>query len=322
MDKAKKKKLRETLNKIEKNFGPGSVMLLGDAPLKKIDIIPTGSIGLDRALGIGGYPKGRTVEIYGPEASGKTTLALHAIAECQAQGGSAAFIDVEYALDTHYAANLGVNVDELLVSQPGCGEEALEITENLISDGVVDIVVVDSVAALVPRTELEGEVGDLKMGLQARLMSQCMRKMTAATYQSNTCCMFLNQLRNKIGVLYGSPEVTTGGNALKYYASVRLDIRRSTQLKDGEEILGNLTRVKVVKNKLAPPFKKVEFDIIYGEGISRIGEVLDYGVAAGIIQKSGSWYSYEETKLGQGRGNTLSILKDNPELTKEIEEKL
>ena len=322
MDKEKREKVRASLKAIEKSFGKGTAMLLGDKPIKEVEIIPTGSLGLDRALGIGGYPKGRTVEIYGPEASGKTTLALHAIAECQAQGGSAAFIDVEYALDTHYASNLGVNVDELIISQPGCGEEALEVTENLISGGAVDIIVIDSVAALTPRRELEGEVGDSVMGLHARLMSQSLRKLTATTFQNNTCCMFLNQLRNKIGVVYGNPEVTTGGNALKYYASIRLDIRRSTQVKDGEEILGNLTKVKVVKNKLAPPFKKVEFDIIYGSGISRLGEVLDYGVASKIIQKSGAWYSYEETKLGQGRENTLKILKDNPELVKEIEEKL
>jgi len=318
----KLKALQLTMDKIEKSFGKGSIMRLGDKPVDDVAAISSGSIALDLALGIGGYPKGRVIEIYGPESSGKTTLAIHAIAEAQKAGGIAAIIDAEHAFDPGYATKLGVNINELLISQPDNGEQALEIADNLIRSGAIDIIVIDSVAALTPKAEIEGEMGDSKMGLQARLMSQALRKLTANISKTKTCCIFINQLREKIGVMFGNPETTTGGNALKFYASVRLDIRKIGQLKDGEEVQGNHTRVKVVKNKIAPPFRKAEFDIIFGEGISKIGEIIDLGVELNIVKKSGSWFSYGETKLGQGREGVKALLHDNPELAEEIEKKI
>ena len=315
--------LQLTLDRLDKTYGKGTVMKMGDAVQEDIEFISSGSIGLDYALGIGGYPRGRVVEIYGPESSGKTTLPLHAIAECQKAGGIAAFIDAEHAFDRFYAQNLGVNIDELIISQPDHGEQALEIADNLIRSGAVDIIVIDSVAALTPKSEIEGEMGDSKMGLHARLMSQALRKLTSTISKTNCTVFFINQLREKIGVMFGNPETTTGGNALKFYASVRLDIRRSTQLKDSSgNAMGNKTRVKVVKNKVAPPFKVCEFDIMYGEGISKVGEILDIGTQAGIVDKSGSWFSYGDTKLGQGRDAVKSLLKDNPELCDELEGKI
>ena len=320
---AKLKALQATIDKIEKDYGKGTIMKLGDQPeWDAAQVIPSGSIALDHALGIGGYPKGRIIEIYGPESSGKTTLAIHAIAQAQKAGGIAAIIDAEHALDRSYAKALGVDLDTLLISQPDNGEQALEIADNLIRSGAVDIVVIDSVAALTPRAEIEGEMGDNKVGLQARLMSQALRKLTANISKTNTCCIFINQLREKIGIMFGNPETTTGGNALKFYASVRLDIRRTTQIKDGEEALGNHVKVKVVKNKMAPPFKKAEFDIVFGEGISRSGEIVDLGVEMNIIQKAGSWFSYNETKLAQGREAVKKLLQDNEELAQEIETKI
>lgn len=318
----KLKALQLTLDKLEKEFGKGTIMRLGDSPIVKVEAIPTGSIGLDIALGIGGFPKGRVVEIYGPESSGKTTLAIHVIAEAQKKGGVAAFIDAEHAFDKYYARQLGVDVDNLLISQPDNGEQALEIADNLIRSGAIDVLVVDSVAALVPKSELEGEMGDSKMGLQARLMSQAMRKLTATISKTGCCCIFINQLREKIGVMFGNPETTTGGNALKFYSSLRLDIRRISQIKDADEVSGNRVRVKVVKNKVAPPFRIAEFDIIYGQGISKVGETIDLGVEFGIIKKSGSWFSYGETKLGQGREAVKQLLLDNPELSAELEAKI
>jgi len=318
----KLKALQLTMEKIEKSYGKGSIMRLGDKPVDDVAAISSGSIALDLALGIGGYPKGRVIEIFGPESSGKTTLAIHAIAEAQKQGGIAAIIDAEHAFDPGYATKLGVNINELLISQPDNGEQALEIADNLIRSGAIDIIVIDSVAALTPKAEIEGEMGDSKMGLQARLMSQALRKLTASISKTKTCCIFINQLREKIGVMFGNPETTTGGNALKFYASVRLDIRKIGQLKDGEEVQGNHTRVKVVKNKIAPPFRKAEFDIIFGEGISKTGEIIDLGVELNIIKKSGSWFSYGETKLGQGRESVKALLIDNPELSEEIEKKI
>jgi recombination protein RecA len=323
INKDKLKALEVTLGKIEKDFGKGTIMKLGDhAAIENIQIIPTGSIGLDAALGIGGLPRGRVIEIYGPEASGKTTLAIHAIAEAQKNGGIAAIIDAEHTFDRNYAEKLGVDVENLLISQPDNGEQALEITDNLIRSGALDIIVIDSVAALTPKAEIEGEMGDSKMGLQARLMSQALRKLTANISKTNTSCVFINQLREKIGVMFGNPETTTGGNALKFYASVRLDIRRTNQLKEGEEIIGNRTRVKIVKNKLAPPFRKADFDILYGEGISQLGEIVDLGTDFNIIKKSGSWFSYGDTKIGQGRDAVKQILKDNPELYDELKAKV
>ncbi|MBP3236057.1 MAG: recombinase RecA [Bacteroidales bacterium] len=319
---AKMKALQATIDKIEKDYGKGTIMKLGDQPQWDVQVIPSGSIALDHALGVGGYPRGRIIEIYGPESSGKTTLAIHAIAQAQKQGGIAAMIDAEHAFDRTYAKALGVNLDTLLISQPDNGEQALEIADNLIRSGAVDIVVIDSVAALTPKAEIEGEMGDNKVGLQARLMSQALRKLTANIAKTNTCCIFINQLREKIGVMFGNPETTTGGNALKFYASVRLDIRKTTQLKDGDEALGNRARVKVVKNKMAPPFKKAEFDIVYGEGISHVGEVVDLGVEYNIIQKSGSWFSYNDQKLAQGREGAKQYLKDNPAVCDEIEAKI
>ena len=319
---AKLKALQATLDKIEKDFGKGTIMKLGDQPKWDVSVVPSGSIALDCALGIGGYPKGRVIEIYGPESSGKTTLAIHAIAEAQKTGGIAAIIDAEHAFDRTYAKKLGVNVDTLLISQPDNGEQALEIADSLIRSGAIDIIVIDSVAALTPKAEIEGEMGDSKMGLQARLMSQALRKLTGNISKTNTCCIFINQLREKLGVMFGNPETTTGGNALKFYASVRLDVRRTTQLKDGDDATGNRTRVKVVKNKMAPPFKKAEFDILYGEGISKISEILDLGVEYEIIKKSGSWFSYGESKIGQGREAVRQLLMDNPELAEEIEAKV
>ena len=318
----KLKALQATLDKIDKDFGKGTVMKLGDKPVWEISVIPSGSVSLDHALGVGGYPRGRVVEIYGPESSGKTTLAIHAIAEAQKTGGIAAIIDAEHAFDPGYAKKLGVNVDTLLISQPDNGEQALEIADHLIRSGAVDVIVIDSVAALTPKAEIEGEMGDSKMGLHARLMSQALRKLTANISRTNTCCIFINQLRDKIGVMFGNPETTTGGNALKFYASVRVDVRRITQLKDGDEATGNRVRVKVVKNKMAPPFKKAEFDIVFGEGISKIGEIIDLGVDFDIIKKSGSWFSYGDTKIGQGREAVKQLLFDNPELAEEIEAKL
>lgn len=315
----KLKALKVTLERIDKDYGKGSVMMLGDKQQDTIDTVSTGSLGLDVALGVGGFPRGRVIEIYGPESSGKTTIAIHTIAEAQKKGGICAIIDAEHAFDAGYARKLGVDVDNLLISQPDYGEQALEIADRLISSGALDVVVIDSVAALVPKGELEGEMGDSKMGLQARLMSQALRKLTATINRTNTICIFINQLREKIGVMFGNPETTTGGNALKFYASVRLDIRRVSQIKDGEVATGNRTRVKVVKNKVAPPFRQVEFDIVFGEGISKIGEIIDMGVELNVLQKSGSWFSYNENKIGQGRDNVKQFLLDNPELTEEIE---
>ena len=315
----KLKALQATLDKIEKDYGKGTVMKMGEQPKWEVSTIPSGSIALDHALGVGGYPRGRVVEIYGPESSGKTTLAIHAIAEAQKLGGIAAIIDAEHAFDRTYAQKLGVDVDNLFISQPDNGEQALEITDSLIRSGAIDIVVIDSVAALTPKAEIEGEMGDSKMGLQARLMSQALRKLTANISRTNTCCIFINQLREKIGITFGNPETTTGGNALKFYASVRVDVRRITQLKDGEEATGNRVRGKIVKNKLAPPFRKAEFDIVFGEGISKIGEIIDLGVEYDIIKKSGSWFSYGDTKLGQGRDAVKQIILDNPALMEEVE---
>ena len=318
----KLKALQAAMSKIEKDFGKGSIMKLGDEHIEKVEVIPTGSISLNAALGVGGYPKGRIIEIYGPESSGKTTLAIHAIAEAQKAGGIAAFIDAEHAFDRFYAANLGVDIDNLLISQPDNGEQALEIADQLIRSAAVDIVVVDSVAALTPKKEIEGDMGDNVVGLQARLMSQALRKLTSTVSKTNTTCIFINQLREKIGVMFGNPETTTGGNALKFYASVRLDIRRVTAIKDGENVIGNQVRVKIVKNKVAPPFRKAEFEITFGEGISKVGEIVDLGVEYGIIQKSGSWFSYNDTRLAQGRDATKQVVKDNPELAEEIEAKI
>ncbi|MBO8460211.1 MAG: recombinase RecA [Bacteroidetes bacterium] len=318
----KLKALQLAMEKIEKDHGKGTIMKLGDNHVEEIPVISTGSIGLNLALGVGGYPRGRIVEIYGPESSGKTTLAIHAIAEAQKNGGIAAIIDAEHAFDRFYAEKLGVNTDEMIISQPDSGEQALEIADQLIRSSAVDIVVVDSVAALTPRAELEGDMGDNKVGLQARLMSQALRKLTATINKTNTTCIFINQLREKIGITFGNPETTTGGNALKFYASVRLDIRRIGAIKDGEEVIGNQTRVKIVKNKVAPPFRKAEFDIMFGEGISRTGEIIDLGVECGIIKKSGSWFSYGDTKLGQGRDAAKRLLKENPELADELEAKI
>ena len=322
INKEKQKALNLTLDKIEKNFGKGTIMKLGDNAIVDIPVISSGSISLDKALGVGGYPRGRVTEIFGPEASGKTTLAIHAIAEAQKKGGIAAFIDAEHAFDKFYASKLGVDIENLLISQPDNGEQALEIVDHLIRSGAIDIIVIDSVAALTPRAEIEGEMGDSRMGLQARLMSQALRKLTANIHKTNTCCMFINQLREKIGVMFGNPETTTGGNALKFYSSMRVDIRRIGQIKDGEEVTGNRTRVKIVKNKVAPPFRKAEFDIMYGEGISKTGEIIDLGVDYNIIQKSGSWFSYGDTKLGQGREGVRQILIDNPELIEELTGKI
>lgn len=318
----KLKALRLTIDKIEKDFGKGSVMMMGEKGTAPMEVISTGSLGLDIALGIGGLPKGRIIEIYGPESSGKTTVAIHTIAEAQKKGGICAIIDAEHAFDSSYAQRLGVDVDALLISQPDHGEQALEIADRLILSGAVDVVVIDSVAALVPKGELEGEMGESKMGLQARLMSQALRKLTATISKTNCCCIFINQLREKIGVMFGNPETTTGGNALKFYASVRLDIRRMTQIKDGDEAVGNRVKVKVVKNKVAPPFRQAEFDIIFGNGISKVGEIIDMGVEYGVIQKSGSWFSYESNKLGQGRDAVKQLLADNPEVATEIEAKI
>jgi recombination protein RecA len=318
----KLKALQLTMEKLDKTYGKGAVMKLGDSAVEKVDVIPTGSIALDLALGVEGYPKGRVIEIYGPESSGKTTLAIHAIAEVQKQGGIAAFIDAEHAFDQFYAKKLGVDIDNLLISQPDNGEQALEIADNLIRSGAIDLIVVDSVAALTPKAEIEGEMGDSQMGLQARLMSKALRKLTASINKAGTCCIFINQLRDKIGVMFGNPETTTGGNALKFYASIRIDIRKSTQIKDGDEAMGNRVKVKIVKNKVAPPFKKAEFDIMYGEGISKVGEVIDLGVELNILKKSGSWFSYGETRLGQGRDAVKQIIMDNPELMDELEFKI
>ena len=318
----KLKALKLTMDKIDKDFGKGSVMMMNERGEVTQEVVSTGSIGLDTALGIGGLPRGRVVEIYGPESSGKTTIATHVIAEAQKKGGMCAIIDAEHAFDSNYAQKLGVDVDNLLISQPDYGEQALEIADRLILSGALDVVVIDSVAALVPKGELEGEMGDSKMGLQARLMSQALRKLTATIAKTNTICIFINQLREKIGVMFGNPETTTGGNALKFYASVRLDIRRSSQIKDGDEAIGNRVKVKVVKNKVAPPFRSAEFDIIFGEGVSKTGEIIDMGVELGIVQKSGSWFSYNSDKLGQGRDAVKQLLLDNPELSKEIEGKI
>ena len=318
----KLKVLQAAISKIEKNYGKGSIMKLGDKAVEQMDTISSGSIALDSALGVGGFPKGRIIEIYGPEYSGKTTLAIHAIAESQKNGGLAAFIDAEHAFDSNYAKKLGVDVDNLYISQPDNGEQALEIADNLISSGAVDIIVIDSVAALTPKSEIDGEMGDSKMGLHARLMSQALRKMTATISKTKCCCIFINQLRDKIGVMFGSPETTTGGNALKFYSSIRLDIRRIQAIKDGETNIGNRVRVKIVKNKVAPPFRQVEFDLLFGQGISKMGELVDIGVDAGIIKKSGSWFSYGETKLGQGREAVKQLLADNPELQEEIAEQI
>ncbi|MBR4238530.1 MAG: recombinase RecA [Prevotella sp.] len=315
----KLKALQAAMSKIEKDFGKGSIMRMGDEHIEQVDVISTGSIGLNAALGVGGYPRGRIIEIYGPESSGKTTLAIHAIAETQKQGGIAAFIDAEHAFDRFYAQKLGVDVDNLWISQPDNGEQALEIADQLIRSSAIDIIVIDSVAALTPKKEIEGDMGDSAVGLHARLMSQALRKLTATIAKTNTTCIFINQLREKIGVMFGNPETTTGGNALKFYASVRLDIRRVTSIKDGDEVIGNQVRVKVVKNKVAPPFRKAEFEITFGEGISKVGEILDLGVEYGIVQKSGSWFSYQGSKLAQGRDATKALLKDNPELCEELE---
>ena len=319
---AKLKALRLTMEKLDKTYGKGAVMLMGDKAVEEVEVIPSGSLGLDIALGIGGYPRGRVIEIYGPESSGKTTLTLHAIAEVQRKGGIAAFIDAEHAFDRFYAEKLGVKTEDLIISQPDHGEQALEIADNLIRSGAIDLIVVDSVAALTPKAEIEGEMGDSKVGLHARLMSQALRKLTATISKTNCTVVFINQLREKIGVMFGNPETTTGGNALKFYASVRLDIRRSTQIKDGDVAVGNRVKVKVVKNKVAPPFRTAEFDILYGEGISKVGEIIDLGVSTEVISKSGSWFSYGDTKLGQGRDGVKAILKDNPELCEEIENQI
>ena len=318
----KMKALQLTMDRLDKTYGKGTVMKLGDEVVEKIDAIPSGSLNLDLALGIGGYPKGRIVEIYGPESSGKTTLAIHAIAECQKQGGICAIVDAEHAFDKFYAENLGVDTENLLISQPDNGEQALEIADNLIRSGAIDLLVIDSVAALTPRAEIEGEMSDSSVGLQARLMSKALRKLTGTISKTGCCCIFINQLREKIGVMFGNPETTTGGNALKFYSSVRLDIRRSTQIKDGDAVQGNRTKVKVVKNKVAPPFRRAEFDIMYGAGVSKTGEVIDLGVDQGIIKKSGSWFSYGDTKLGQGRDAVKNLLADNPELMEELENKI
>ena len=318
----KLKALQAAMSKIEKDFGKGAIMRMGDEEVVHVDVIPTGSIGLNAALGVGGYPKGRIIEIFGPESSGKTTLAIHAIAECQKAGGVAAFIDAEHAFDRFYAANLGVDIDNLYISQPDNGEQALDIADELIRSSAIDIIVIDSVAALTPKKEIEGDMGDSSVGLQARLMSQALRKLTSTIAKTNTTCIFINQLREKIGVMFGSPETTTGGNALKFYASVRLDIRPYGKVKDGDDILGNQVRVKVVKNKVAPPFRKAEFEIIFGEGISKVGEIVDLGVEYNIIKKSGSWFSYGDSKLGQGRDATKNLLRDNPELCEELEAKI
>jgi recombination protein RecA len=318
----KLKALQLTLDKLEKNYGKGTIMKLGDSVIEPIEVISTGSIGLDIALGVGGLPKGRVVEIYGPESSGKTTLAIHAIAESQKKGGIAAFIDAEHAFDRFYAKKLGVDVENLLISQPDNGEQALEIADNLIRSGAIDILVIDSVAALVPKAEIEGEMGDSKMGLHARLMSQALRKLTGTISKTGCCCIFINQLRDKIGVMFGNPETTTGGNALKFYASVRLDVRRISQIKDSEEVSGNRVKVKIVKNKVAPPFRIAEFDIMFGEGISKAGEIIDLGVEHNIIKKSGSWFSYGETRLGQGRDAVKQLIMDNPELMDELETRI
>ena len=319
---AKLKALQATLDRLDKSYGKGAVMRLGDEPSEALEVIQTGSISLNRALGVGGFPKGRVVEIYGPESSGKTTLAIHAIAEAQKNGGIAAVIDAEHAFDQFYAQNLGVDIENLLISQPDNGEQALEIADNLIRSGAIDIIVIDSVAALTPKAEIEGEMGDSQMGLQARLMSKALRKLTGTISKANTCCIFINQLRDKIGVMFGNPETTTGGNALKFYSSVRVDIRRSSAIKNADKVIGNRTRVKIVKNKVAPPFQQAEFDIMYGEGISKVGEIIDLGVDMNIISKSGSWYAYGDTKLGQGRDAVKEILKDNPELFEELENKI
>ncbi len=322
VNKEKLKALQMAMEKLEKTYGKGAVMKLGDNAVEAMEVIPSGSVGLDSALGIGGYPKGRIIEIYGPESSGKTTLAIHAIAEAQKQGGICAIIDAEHAFDKFYAEALGVDTENLLISQPDNGEQALEIADNLIRSGAIDLIVIDSVAALTPRSEIEGEMGDSNVGVQARLMSKALRKLTASISKTNCCCIFINQLREKIGVMFGNPETTTGGNALKFYASVRLDIRRSTQIKDGENAIGTRTKVKVVKNKVAPPFRQAEFDIIYGQGISLLGEIIDMGVDHNVIKKSGSWFSYGDTKLGQGRDAVKQLLEDNPELKEEIEAKV
>lgn len=318
----KLKALQLTMEKLDKTYGKGTVMKLGDAPIEEMEVISSGSVTLDLALGVNGYPKGRIIEIYGPESSGKTTLAIHAIAECQKAGGIAAFIDAEHAFDQFYAQKLGVNVNDLLISQPDNGEQALEIADNLIRSGAIDLIVIDSVAALTPKAEIEGEMGDSQMGLQARLMSKALRKLTGSISKAKCTCIFINQLREKIGVMFGNPETTTGGNALKFYASVRIDIRRAAQIKDGEEIIGNHIKVKVVKNKVAPPFRRAEFDIMYGEGISKVGEIIDLGVEFNILKKSGSWFSYGETRLGQGRDAVKSLIGDNPELMEELEAKI
>ena len=320
---AKLKALQLTLDKLDKTYGKGTVMKMGDSVVQEVEVISSGSIGLNAALGVGGFPKGRIIEIYGPESSGKTTLTLHAIAEAQKAGGIAAFVDAEHAFDRFYAAKLGIDIDNLIISQPDHGEQALEIADNLIRSGAIDIIIIDSVAALTPKSEIEGEMGDSKMGLHARLMSQALRKLTSTISKTNCTVIFINQLREKIGVMFGNPETTTGGNALKFYASVRLDIRRSSQIKDGDSnVMGNKTKVKVVKNKVAPPFKTAEFDIMYGEGISKVGEIIDLGVAYEIIKKSGSWFSYEDSKLGQGRDAVKALLLDNPDLSEEIENKI
>ena len=322
VNKEKLKALQLTIEKLEKTYGKGAIMKMGDAPAENVEVIPTGSLGVDIALGIGGLPKGRVIEIYGPESSGKTTLTLHAIAEVQRAGGIAAFIDAEHAFDRSYAEKLGIDTENLLISQPDNGEQALEIAENLIRSGAIDIIVIDSVAALVPKSEIEGEMGDSKMGLHARLMSQALRKLTGTINKTGCCCIFINQLREKIGVMFGNPETTTGGNALKFYASVRIDIRRIGQIKEGDAVVGNRTRVKIVKNKVAPPFRQAEFDIMYGEGISKVGEIVDLGVEHNIIKKAGSWFSYEDTKLGQGRDAVKSLFAENPDLAEEIENKI